>query len=118
MAMPEEGGTTMRAPWMAALILGTSCASAPPGGATDAYAAQEAAAASPHATLEAIFWQCDYVATTVGVHATQAAACAAATRELRQAKFDGSFHRMLEWWRQNKPAEHGRIRRERNDPPL
>ena len=111
----------MRVILVGALMLCAACTDAPQRGEAVAQEAMPAAPATPvrsHAQLEAIFWQCDYVATTRGVDATPARECAAATRELRQAKFDGSFHRMLEWWRENKPAEHGRIRRERNDPAL
>lgn len=108
----------MRTPWISALMLCAACANAPSNGASDPVpaATPAPAAQASHAQLEDIFWQCDYVATTRGMDATPAAACMAATRELRRVKFDGSFHRMLEWWREHKPAEHGRIRRERNDP--
>ena len=75
-------------------------------------------ASSPHALLEEIFWHCDYVATTQGMDATPVRECANATRELRRVKFDGSFQRMLAWWRENKPAEHRRIALERNGQPL
>ena len=70
------------------------------------------------AQLEDIFWTCDYVATTRGVDSTPMRECALATRELRRAKFDNSFHRMLDWWREHKPAEHDKRRRQRNDPQL
>ena len=93
----------LRAAWIGALMLGAACADAPK------------TAASPHAELETIFWHCDYVATTKGMDATPVRECARATRELRQVKFDGSFHRMLAWWRENKPAEHERVRRSRNE---
>ena len=98
----------------AALALGVGCASAPESGV-----AQAPPPPGPDlAQLEAIFWSCDYVATTRGIDATPMRECAAATRELRQLKFEGSFQRMLAWWRENKPAVHGRLRAERNDPPL
>jgi hypothetical protein len=102
-----------------ALLGGGGCAHAPErSAAVTAAPAAAIAQPSPHAQLEAIFWTCDYLATTRGLDATPITACTAATRELRQMKFDGSFNRMLAWWRENKPAEHGRIRRERNDPVL
>jgi len=106
----------MRAIWIGALMLGAACAGAPQRG-------EEAAAAPPEraepgaaqAQLESIFWHCDYVATTRGIDATPVRECAAATRELRQVKFGGNFHRMLEWWRENKPAQHDRIRQLRHE---
>ena len=95
-------------------MLGAGCASAPESSVAEAprQAAQELA------QLESIFWTCDYVATTRGIDATPMRECAAATRELRQLKFEGSFQRMLAWWRENKPAMHARLRAERNDPRL
>ena len=104
----------MRAIWMSALLLCAACAGAPHSGASTAAEAPP----SPHADLETIFWHCDYVATTRGIDATPIRECAAATRELRQVKFAGSFHRLLEWWRDNKVAEHTRIRRMRREPAL
>lgn len=94
-----------------ALIVGAGCAHAPPSDPAPAPGLDLA-------HLEDIFWTCDYVATTQGVGATPARECAAATRELRRIKFDNSFQRMLEWWREHKPAEHGKRRRLRNDPEL
>ena len=70
------------------------------------------------AQLEAIFWACDYVATTRGVDATPMAQCASATRELRRVKFDNSVHALLAWWRENKAVEHERVRRSREEQPL
>ena len=108
----------MRAIWFGALILGAACTNAPQRGEAVAQApvAAPAAPARSQAQLESIFWHCDYVATTQGMDATPVRECAVATRELRRLKFDGSFYRLLEWWRENKHAEHGRIRRERGDP--
>jgi hypothetical protein len=71
-----------------------------------------------HAELEDIFWHCDYVATTQGMDATPVRECAAATRELRRVKFDGSFHRLLAWWRENKSVEHDKRRAARNESKL
>ena len=63
------------------------------------------------ARLESAFWACDYVATTRGMHATPIAACRYATEELKQHKFGGSSSRFVEWWRENKAAEHRRLGR-------
>ena len=63
------------------------------------------------ARLESAFWACDYVATTRGIQATPIAACRHATEELKRQKFGGSFNRLVEWWRDNKAAEHRRLGR-------
>lgn len=95
-----------------ALIGGIACTHAPERGeatmATDATAERLV-------LLEELFWTCDYVATTRGMDATSMHRCAAATRDLRQEKFDGSFERLLEWWRENKVVEHGRRRAQRQE---
>ena len=56
--------------------------------------------------LEQTFWRCDYTATRFGMHATPYAACSAVTQELMRRKFDGDFEKLLQWWRQNKQAQH------------
>ena len=95
-----------------ALTGGIACTHAPERGEI----AQGAdAAAERLVQLEELFWTCDYVATTRGMEATSMQRCAAATRDLRQEKFDGSFHRLLEWWRENKGVEHGRRRAQRQE---
>ena len=63
------------------------------------------------ARLEEAFWACDYVATTRGVQATPASVCRYVTEQLKQEKFAGSFSRMLEWWKENKAAQHRRLAR-------
>ena len=59
--------------------------------------------------VEQAFWACDYVGTTHGVQAAPVAFCSEATTTLIQQKFGGDFEQMLEWWRQNKAAQHGRF---------
>ena len=109
----------MRGIWIGALMLGAACSAAPQRGEQAAAAGPpEKSVPGPTHQLESIFWHCDYVATTKGIDATPVRECAAATRELRQVKFGGNFHRMLEWWRENKPVEHGRIERMRKEAPL
>ena len=75
----------------AALSALAGCASTP---APEAESASPSAPAVALAELEDIFWHCDYVATTRGMDATPVRECAAATRELRRLKFDGSFYRL------------------------
>ncbi len=64
--------------------------------------------------VESAFWICDYVATTKGVHFTPVHHCAAVTEELKQKKFGGDFEQMLNWWRNNKVAEHGKLAAKEN----
>jgi hypothetical protein len=79
--------------------------------------AQEGPASSPaHASssaqlaeMERLFWVCDYVATTRGVHAAPVEACSAATEALKNAKFGGDFMALLAWWHGNKTEEHARL---------
>lgn len=61
------------------------------------------------AELEKAFWVCDYTVTTRGVYATSIELCSAVTDELKREKFGGDFGQMLEWWQQNKPAEHANL---------
>ena len=97
-----------------------AAAFAPGVAAAAAAAAEDAPPAAPLsaqaedaslASLESAFWACDYVATTQGVQATPAATCRYVTEELKQRRFGGSFGQMLEWWRDNKAAEHRRLAR-------
>jgi|RhiMethySRZTD1v2_1073278.scaffolds.fasta_scaffold668180_2 hypothetical protein len=75
--------------------------------ATSAAVAQQL---MPIERLEQAFWACDYTATTRGIFATSIEHCTAVTDGLKNAKFGGDFHALLAWWRENKPAEHGRLK--------
>jgi hypothetical protein len=110
----------MRAILIGALVLCAGCTNAPQRGETVTRVAPAAPAVRAQAQdpLEALFWHCDYVATTRGMDATPVSECAAATRELRRVKFANSFNAMLAWWRENKSAEHERVRRSRQEQPL
>jgi hypothetical protein len=66
-------------------------------------------ASLPSADLEKAFWACDYTATTRGVYAAPIELCSAVTDELKEQRFNGDFGQMLEWWQQNKPAEHAKL---------
>jgi len=78
-------------------------------------APEAAPAVVPHAEtiaeLEKAFWHCDYVATKRGVLATPMAACKHAMDELKRLKFNGRFSALVEWWRENKVVEHGKVER-------
>ena len=62
------------------------------------------------ADLEQAFWACDYIGTTRGLQAAPVAFCSEVTAALQEQKFDGDFGRLLEWWKQNKPAQHARLK--------
>jgi hypothetical protein len=59
--------------------------------------------------IERLFWLCDYVATTRGVHAAPVETCSAVTEALKNMKFGGDFMALLAWWHGNKPGEHARL---------
>ena len=61
--------------------------------------------------LEKAFWVCDYAGTNGAVGPDQAAACIAITDELKRAKFDGDFDRLVAWWRNNKVSQHRALER-------
>jgi hypothetical protein len=57
--------------------------------------------------LETAFWVCDYLAITRGV--SDIGTCTAIFDALKERKFAGGFHRLVDWWRQNKVAQHQRV---------
>jgi hypothetical protein len=59
------------------------------------------------ADLEEFFWVCDYAATKHG--SVPADMCSTATEELKGRKFSGDFEAMLQWWQENKIAQHRRL---------
>lgn len=61
------------------------------------------------AELEKTFWMCDHAATKGMIDVSQAALCGAITDELRRAKFDGDFEKLLTWWRLKRVAEHQKL---------
>jgi hypothetical protein len=61
------------------------------------------------ANLERVFWECDYVATTRGVHSTPIEICAAVFEEVKRTKFGGDSDALIAWWRQMKPAAHAQV---------
>jgi hypothetical protein len=67
--------------------------------------------------LEKAFWVCDYAGTNGVVGPDQAAACIAITDELKRAKFEGDFDRLVEWWRLNKVTQHQALDRIRTATP-
>jgi hypothetical protein len=59
------------------------------------------------ADLEQAFWACDHAATVFGIiDFSTATACGVVTEDLRLRRFNGDFHAMLTWWKQNKSAQH------------
>ena len=65
--------------------------------------------AQPVADLEKAFWVCDHIAATRGVEATPVELCSVIYDVLKTRKFGGDFEQLLDWWRQNKPAEHEKL---------
>src|SRR5690349_20980852 len=59
--------------------------------------------------LEHAFWACDYIGTTRGVQAAPIEFCSEVTAALKEQKFDGDFGLLLDWWKENKPAQHARL---------
>jgi hypothetical protein len=57
--------------------------------------------------LETAFWVCDYLAITRGV--SDIGTCTAIYDALKERKFAGDFDRLVDWWRQNKVAQHQRV---------
>lgn len=58
------------------------------------------------ADLEEAFWICDYTASIHGTSGTDTAACTAVYEAVKERKFGGDFDKLLDWWRQHKPARH------------
>ncbi len=98
------------APALVALAaLGMAC---PARAAVDSHANAAAAQGleTDVARLEQAFWICDYLATTQDLQATPYATCRFVTEQLRKEKFGDDLDRLLDWWRVNKEAEHGKLR--------
>ena len=112
MSANKKGPSRLRVGLIAAFPL-AFCAAAAAAyvGLTPPPVPSSAASAGIRATydLEDAFWRCDYVATRHGVHATPTAFCSEVTTELQKQNFGGDFMQLLEWWRQNKRAEHARL---------
>jgi hypothetical protein len=71
-----------------------------------AHSAEVTLSATKIAELEKGFWICDYLGTKQGADLQQAATCVANYEELKQAKFDGDFEKLVAWWRLHKVAQH------------
>lgn len=56
--------------------------------------------------LERAFWICDYTASIHGTSGTDSSACTAVYEAVKERKFGGDFDKLLDWWRQHKPARH------------
>ena len=77
----------------------------------DARAEESASPPEQLVELERAFWICDHTATTRGVEDSTAMICFAVTDRLKDVKFGGDFHQLVEWWRQHKPAVHADLDR-------
>jgi hypothetical protein len=56
------------------------------------------------ADLKASHLECDQAASTTMLDLTTASECSMISEELLKRGFDGSFRRMLEWWRSIRSA--------------
>lgn len=56
--------------------------------------------------LESRWWQCDYMSTQTIMSFSDAAYCSAIFEELKSRKFDGDFSKFIDWWKENKDAQH------------
>ena len=56
--------------------------------------------------LERLFWMCDYAATAGTLQDNEIEMCGAAIEQVKVARFDGDYDKLLAWWRLNKEAEH------------
>ncbi len=56
--------------------------------------------------LKKAFWFCDHAATKGTIDMNHAAACSAITDELKEKMFGGDFDKLVDWWRENKVAQH------------
>ena len=59
--------------------------------------------------IERAFWICDYVASTRGMQFVSLDLCAAITDLIKTEKFGGDYEEMVEWWREQKPAQHRKL---------
>jgi hypothetical protein len=104
---------TIATAWLAAAAiaaapgLGMATPQATLAGAITAQVAQPSAE-----DLERAFWLCDYVASTHGMQFVSMDLCAAVTDLIKTEKFDGDYEEMVRWWREQKPAQHLRLRLE------
>lgn len=56
--------------------------------------------------LEELYWDCDYAATSYALDLDTGALCTVTMEKLKAEKFDGSYPKFIEWWKQQKAAEH------------
>jgi hypothetical protein len=56
--------------------------------------------------LERLFWMCDYAATAGILQDDELEMCGAAVEQMKLARFDGDYDKLLAWWRLNKETEH------------
>lgn len=95
---------------LAAAIGMASASACAEGASAPAPSAVAAAGQQRAAVREKDFWLCDYVATTRGVQFTPMEYCGQVMDELKAHKFGGDYERLVQWWRDRKPAEHTKIR--------
>ena len=63
---------------------------------------------SPLQQLEILYWDCDFATSNRMLTGGEAAACSEAYEQIKHQKFDGNFHRFMEWWKSNKQQEYAK----------
>jgi hypothetical protein len=62
--------------------------------------------ALPMDKLEALHWDCDYMASKQQMDAGDAGICSVVYERIKAEKFGGDFNKMLAWWNQNKSKQY------------
>lgn len=62
--------------------------------------------------LEDVFWTCDLDAARYGADFGDGSICVKVTERLQREAFDGDFDSMLQWWLDNREAQHARTQAE------
>lgn len=100
--------TTIAAGWLAATLIASGSIGATPQ-PTPVHRMTFDGAERSAGEIEKAFWICDYVASTRGMEFVALDLCAAITDLIKTEKFGGDYGEMVEWWRQQKPAEHRKL---------
>lgn len=61
---------------------------------------------TPIASIEKIYWDCDYAVNQGLLDPSDAAYCSDAFEHLKEVKFDNDFNKFLQWWKANKGPEN------------
>lgn len=101
--------TTIAAGWLAAALIAASGGVGATPQTTPIHRMTLDGAERSASHIEKAFWVCDYVASTRGMQFVSLDLCAAITDLIKTEKFGGDYDEMVEWWREQKPAEHRKL---------